>query len=485
MTTTVLHSPEPLPAAPEQPSRPRRKGWFAALMLRLHFYVGIFIGPFILIAALTGAAYAVAPTIDRIMFGHLLHVQPSEQNVPLADQVTAATDHVARTHSGDTIRSVRPALEPGATTAVLFNEDGTIPWQNRHVFIDPGTGEVLGDELVMDTSFAVGTFLDQLHRTLFLGDVGRYYGELAASWLGITSLAGFVLWLTRRRRARNKRELVVPNVKATGYRRLFSWHASVGVWVLLGALFLSATGITWSQLAGANVSTFRQAISWETPYVNTALADSAGSGGGGHEHHGGDTSTPSEVGEISPAAFETMLAIGQRHNIDATQVEISVPAGSGQGWTVAEIRKELPTQVDTIAIDGRTLDLIDQVNFSDYPVGAKLARWGIDAHMGVMGLWNQLLLLVVALSIATMVILGYLMWWKRRPTRQPNALAGKPPTRGVLRGAPWWGIAAVLAGAILIGWALPLVGYTLAVFIVIDTVIGVVAASRARTNWSA
>ena len=57
MTTTVLHSPEPLPAAPEQPSRPRRKGWFAALMLRLHFYVGIFIGPFILIAALTGAAW--------------------------------------------------------------------------------------------------------------------------------------------------------------------------------------------------------------------------------------------------------------------------------------------------------------------------------------------------------------------------------------------------------------------------------------------
>jgi uncharacterized iron-regulated membrane protein len=479
--TTTLHSPEPPPATTTSPPR-KGRGWFAALMLRLHFYVGVFIGPFILVAALTGAAYAVAPTIDRVMYGHLLQVDPAPENVPLAEQVEAAIAHIAATRPGDTIRSVQPALVPGDTTAVTFTEEGTIRLQNRHVFVDPGTGNVLGDELVMDKSFAVGTWLDQLHRSLFLGDFGRYYGELAASWLGITSLAGIILWIVRWRRARNKQELAVPNLKATGYRRVFSLHSSVGVWVLLGALFLSATGVTWSQLAGANVTSFRQAISWQTPYVDATLPDEGGTGAdaGEHAHHAdGATVTPAST-DISPEAFETMLAIAQRHNIASTDVEISVPAADGTGWTVAETQTELPTQANSVAIDGRTLEVIDQVNFADYPFPAKLARWGIDAHMGVMGLWNQLLLLVVALSIAAMVILGYLMWWKRRPTRS-NVVVGTPPRRGALRGAPWWGIAAVIAGAVVIGLWLPLVGYTLAAFVLIDIAIGWARRSKTRT----
>jgi asparagine N-glycosylation enzyme membrane subunit Stt3 len=44
--------------------------------------------------------------------------------------------------------------------------------------------------------------------------------------------------------------------------------------------------------------------------------------------------------------------------------------------------------------------------------------------------------------------------------------------RGALRAAPWWGIAAVIAGGLLVGWWLPFVGYTLVGFVVIDTIIG-------------
>ena len=37
--------------------------------------------------------------------------------------------------------------------------------------------------------------------------------------------------------ARVKRDLVRPNRAHTGYRRAFGWHASVGIWVVLGALW--------------------------------------------------------------------------------------------------------------------------------------------------------------------------------------------------------------------------------------------------------
>ncbi len=83
--------------------------------------------------------------------------------------------------------------------------------------------------------------------------LGRFYSELAASWLGIIALAGLGLWIVRIRKSRTKKDFVRPNRAYRGYRKTLSWHTSVGIWVLLGALFLSATGITWSQYDGGAV----------------------------------------------------------------------------------------------------------------------------------------------------------------------------------------------------------------------------------------
>src|SRR5690242_7321571 len=46
--------------------RPAPARTFGPLLLRLHFYAGIFVAPFLLLAALSGLAYAFSPQIDRI-----------------------------------------------------------------------------------------------------------------------------------------------------------------------------------------------------------------------------------------------------------------------------------------------------------------------------------------------------------------------------------------------------------------------------------
>jgi uncharacterized iron-regulated membrane protein len=138
-------------------------------------------------------------------------------------------------------------------------------------------------------------------------------------------------------------------------------------------------------------------------------------------------------------------------------------------WVVQEVHRSFPTEVDAVAIDAETMRVSDRVDFDDYPLLAKLSRWGVDLHMGTMfGLANQIVLFVLAIGIAALVVLGYAMWWKRRPTR---GLA-TAPARGVLRHAPWWGTAAVLAAAVAIGLMLPLVGFTLAAFVVVDVLLG-------------
>ena len=41
---------------------------FKAFIARLHFYAGLFVGPFILIAALTGTLYVLTPQIAMSVF---------------------------------------------------------------------------------------------------------------------------------------------------------------------------------------------------------------------------------------------------------------------------------------------------------------------------------------------------------------------------------------------------------------------------------
>ncbi|HEX8869328.1 MAG TPA: PepSY-associated TM helix domain-containing protein, partial [Lentzea sp.] len=321
------------------------------LFLRLHFYAGVLVGPFILVAALTGVLYALTPQLESWVYSDQLRVPVSAQRLPLSEQVDAA---LATSPNGSLV-AVRPAPEPGATTRVLFSEKGLGESERRAVFVDPGTGRVTGDLVVYGSSgvLPLRTTLDQLHRNLMLGEPGRLYSELAASWLWVVALGGLVLWISR---ARNSKRIRT--------------HGLIGVWVLVGALFLSATGLTWSAYAGENVATLREAFSWTTPQLKMP-------GAGEHGEHG--SSTPAAGGHDD---IDNVLGIARLSGIDAQGVEIGLPASPGGAWKVAEIEKGLPTQVDSVAVHGD--QVVSSVKFADYPLAAKLTRWGIDAHMGVL-----------------------------------------------------------------------------------------------------
>ncbi|MDF2990445.1 MAG: putative iron-regulated rane protein [Microbacterium sp.] len=452
-----------------------RKGWFTALLRRLHFFAGLLVGPFILVAALSGALYALTPTLEKVMYAPELSATSTLAGMPLANQIEAAEAYVG---SGASPVAVRPAPAPGDTTRVMFADDSLGESTTRAIFVDPATAEIRGDLPAYGTSGALPLrhWTSDLHRSLHLGAPGRWYSELAASWLGIVALAGAGLWIGRFvRQRRGRRDLLRPNRAHRGYRRLSGWHSAVGVWAVLGALFLSATGITWSTFAGENVTDLRAAIGGSTPALDTSLGG-APAPGGDHAEHGG-AAPGAATGAANPPTFDAVLAIAQRINVNTGDVEIRPPTAPGTAWVVQEIHRSFPTEVDAVAIDGASMQVVDRVDFATFPLLAKLSRWGIDLHMGTMfGLANQLVLFALAIAIGTLVVLGYAMWWKRRPTRGLAAT----PARGALRDAPWWGTGAVLAAAVVIGLVLPLVGYTLAVFVVLDVLWGWGSRRRAR-----
>ncbi|MFJ2619435.1 PepSY-associated TM helix domain-containing protein [Glutamicibacter sp. NPDC087344] len=477
MTLLETTNPESTPSTGTRQTR--RKGWLGQLLLRLHFYAGVFIGPFILVVAVSGALYSISPQIEQVVYSKELRAPISGAALPLADQVEAANAYIG---SPDALVAVRPAPNPGDTTRVMYADENLGASETRAIFVDPATAQVRGDLTAYGTSGALPlrTWIDQLHRNLQLGEPGRMYSELAASWLGVIALAGLGLWILRIRKTKRKKDLLRPNTKATGYRRLASWHGSLGIWVLLGAFFLSATGITWSTYGGANVSELRTALNWGTPSVNTDLSSAPTGSADEHAHHHAAAAAPTGDA-VNPAAFDTMLSIAKEVNVNTGLVEIKPPAAQGQAWVVQEIQRSYPTEVDAVSINGQTLEVVDRVDFKDFNLAAKLSRWGIDIHMGTMfGLPNQILLFALASAIATMVVLGYVMWFKRRPTKNPSQRMGKTPSRGGLARAPWWGAALVLLAALAVGCFLPLMGLSLAAFLLVDVVLGQLQRIKAR-----
>jgi uncharacterized iron-regulated membrane protein len=418
------------------------------LLLRLHFYAGVFVAPFVLIAAVTGLLYTVSPQLEHLVHAHELMVSIHGQQIPLAEQVAIAQ----QTLPDGTLTEIRPAPEPGSTTRVRFNIPDLRPDYQRTVFVDPYSGEVRGTLDTFGEWLPVRAWIDELHRTLHLGNVGRVYSELAASWLWVLVVSGLVIWTVRRGRQRRMRRVLLPQVRGRGRGRLRSWHGAIGVWALPGLLLLSATGLTWSQFAGANVTQLRSALQWATPAVSTELP-----------------ATTSSAGISSPTPGVTaqrLLGIARTSGMGGP-VSIQPPEQSGGAWVVKQTQRHWPTRQDAIAIDPINGIIVDQIRFADWPIAAKLARWGIDTHMGLLfGVVNQILLAALALALICMVVWAYRMWWLRRPTGgglAPTLASGTRPSYGA--------VFTVALLALAVGLFLPVLGISLLAFLLLDSLL--------------
>ena len=478
-TTTDPTTPEPGAGA-----EPRRS--IRPLLLRLHFYAGLLVGPFILVAAVSGMLYAATPQLEKAVYDHELTTDARGPLLSIDEQIA-----IAREVEPDLpLAAVRPAPEEGDTTQVLFDAGRAAESYREAVFVDPVEGDVHGRLTVYGTTGALPlrTWVDDLHRNLHLGVVGRFYSELAASWLWVIALAGLALWWTGPRRTRSR---LRPSREGGRRRRLLSWHGAVGTWLVVGMLMLSATGLTWSRFAGANVTDLRAALDWSTPAVVADLSTGATSGGdhagheghegheAGHEGHEHSHAMPTALGADSPGVgFQGAYDAALGEGLTAAK-EITPPAGETGTYVVTEVQRAWPTSVDAASVAPDSGEVVDVVRFDDYPFMAKLARWGVDVHMGTLfGLPNQVALILLAGGVAAMVVWGYRMWWLRRPTRGGWP---RPPLRGAWRDLPPVATTVLVVAAVGLAWFLPVFGVSLVAFLLLDLAVGAYA-RRSQTR---
>ncbi|MHC5907419.1 PepSY-associated TM helix domain-containing protein [Streptomyces sp. S6] len=450
-------------AARTEPASKKRGPWapLRPLALRLHFYAGILVAPFLLVSALTGVLYAASFQVEKAVYDHELTVPVGDTKLPISRQVEAAR----KAHPEGTVSAVRPSPQDGATTRVLLSGvRGVAPTHTLAVFVDPYTAEVRGalEQYGSTGALPVRTWISEFHRSLHLGENGRLYSEFAASWLWVISLAGVALWFSRRRALRKVRG-------TTGRRRVLGLHGTLGVWVALGFVFLSATGLTWSTYAGESVTELRTSLGQSTPSVSSAVS------GGEHSGHG-SASSAGGTGEHG-VGLDKVLAAARAENL-GDPVEIVPPADAESAYVVRQIQRSWPEKQDAVAVNPATGEVTDTVRFADYPVLAKLTRWGIDLHTGTLfGLANQIALMLLAIALIVMIVWGYRMWWQRGR----GSAFGRPIPRGAWAEVPPYVLVPAMAAVAALGYFVPLLGIPLAAFVVVDVVLGEIAHRRKKT----
>ncbi|WP_245802129.1 PepSY-associated TM helix domain-containing protein [Corynebacterium pacaense] len=441
----------PPSAAPKSTPRSYRA---QGVVHRLHSVAGVFVAPLLLVAALTGLLYAVAPTLETWIYRDALTAESGLPPQPVADQITRAKE----VHPDMDLSAVQVSEDPRATTRVLFSDPSlTSSSYRRAVFIDPGSLEVKGDMVQYGSSrsLPLRSWIAEGHRRLWLGDVGRIYSETAASWLGAISIAGAVVWWSRRSHR---------SATSSSRQRLSRKHTTLGLWLLPGFVFLTITGLTWSLVAGTNISAFRSQLNWVEPkpavsITNTELHD-ATADHSVHTHH----EAVSGASISDPAQADTVIAAAREAGLTG-MIDVNVPPDTDSGWVVKESREAWKLANDAVSVNGETSAVIDTVEFSQWPLAAKLSVWLIQLHMGTLFGWiNQLILAVIAFGLIIMICWGYVMWWRRGRGYKP----GRLPAAGQWRKAS--PVARGMIVILLVAYSIlaPLFGISLIVFVVLD-----------------
>ncbi|MEU1476746.1 PepSY-associated TM helix domain-containing protein [Streptomyces sp. NPDC001668] len=454
-STTTDEAPGPAVQAPA----PSRWAPLRPLVLRLHFYAGVLVAPFLLVAAVTGFLYAGSFQAEKIAYRDEMTVPAvGDHKLPISEQVAAAR----KAHPEGTVSAVRPSPEADATTRVMLaGVKGVDPARTLAVFVDPYTGKVRGalEQYGSTGALPLRTWIDEFHRDLHLGENGRLYSEFAASWLWVIAGGGIVLWFSRRRALRKVRG-------TSGRRRTLGLHGTVGVWAAAGFFFLSATGLTWSTYAGANIDELRTSLGQSTPSVSSAA-------GGDHAGHGASTAAG---GAEHGVGLDKVLAAARAEGL-GDPVEIVPPADESSAYVVRQVQRSWPEKQDSVAVDPTSGKVTDTLRFADYPLLAKLTRWGIDLHTGVLfGLVNQIALMLLALSLVLLIVWGYRMWWQRGR----GSAFGRPIPRGAWQQVPPQILVPGVVAVAVLGYFVPLLGIPLAGFVVADVILGEIAHRREK-----
>ncbi|BBY61477.1 membrane protein [Mycolicibacterium sarraceniae] len=470
---------------------------------RLHFWVGLFAAPVLVVLACSGLVILYSQPLDAWTNRHLLVVEPGPQAVPLDAQVATAKLHVGAT---DTLEAVTPPDGPNSSTRVDFSA-ATVPGYPQaetnviQVFVDPYTGAYLGQR---DQLSGLVGWANQLHRmfgndgphvalpslghlinpsaypesTIPVG-IGNLWMELTATWILVLLASGVYLWWPRAIEA--AKPLLKVRWRSGGRIRWRDVHALTGVVIAVILAGYVLSGMTWTRYWGENwravTATVTPSTEIDAPSTPAKLGD--------YDRLGRRiawAATDDPIYASAPGGTVAQLSYADIDRIATDEhmvpgYSIFPPSDSTKdgtttygSYTVVNRWPQRVSEQRTLYLNQFTGATIANATAAQDGALTRLTSFGIAMHMGnQMGWLTRISATVACLGVLLSALTGLLMWWKRRPSGR-SGLPG-PTSPATRANTPKRAMSTVAVVAVALGLLFPAFGISLIVVLVAEAII--------------
>ncbi len=379
-------------------------GRLRVVFVKIHLYLGLWLGLLFVLMGLTGTAIAWRDELDTALNPDLL-VASGPAPFPATAQ---AAQTVAERLQDDPAYGkpnllMLPTHAEGVFTAWYPLKGANAgPGRSRQVMIDPVTLQIKGERnwgepglsrpLLLPTVF-------HLHRYLLAGETGKTIVGVTGMLLLFTVLFGIVLWWPKFR-LRAWLQAVRITHGGSWSRFNYSLHRAGGIFAAPVLAVIAFSG--W----------YLNLPKWVTPLVASVMTVTPPAK---------PVSAP-HAPDARPVGVAQVVTSAQAEYPGALVTRVSFPRKAGDAY---EVRLRQPGEVrqdsgaTRLWLDAWTGQRLGARDPNDAPAGDTFLNWMFPLHTGeAFGVPGRAFITAFGLAPLVFAVTGVLIWWKRRRGHQ-------------------------------------------------------------------
>lgn len=372
------------------------KSNFKRKLFRLHSWLGLVTGIFLVLLGLSGSALVFRPELDTFFNRDLLTVA-APPNAWRVQALSRCYDQIARKYPNlDGIAWLNP--DAGPTDAydfrIYFNDARLLTYDLGLISFDPYTGQVLREGPASDFTPSLLDWLFQFHFSFQLGIPGAALTAVFGITMLLSLLTGAVIYRKMLWRVLTFR----VRINRKNWRTISSdLHRIVGVWSLLFNAVIFFTGF-WMNLFAFQSKTWQNEV--VPTRANTLMA-------------------------VSPDQMYRQ-ALAAMPDLEPTYVYLPT-----QPMRKFEVRGYLKGQNklfgsgSSVKVDQQTGRIAQLNRFSEKTALEQIEATFHPLHVGNFGgVIVKILYVIIGLTPGLLAITGFMLWWRRtgKPARKTKTV---------------------------------------------------------------
>ena len=383
----------------------KKNNTFKKWISKLHLWLGLTVGFFVLVISITGALYVFKDEIQNVIRKDYIH--HNEQNILqkkilplriLEQKVLMQTKEKYPLHWAEI------PLDKSKSYKFYYYERNPNAWNYfdeyviyKTAYVNPFTGKVLALEDEKNGFFNIVKFI---HWSFLLkSDWGTYIVGIPVLIFLIMLISGIILWWPKNKKARKQRFWFQwKNIKSWR-RKNYDFHSILGFYSSIFALILTLTGLFYAFFF-VQATLYVLFSGGETVYPDFSHIKTKAP----IEMRNAGTldKMAQKVEELYPDASAYSLDFGHEHLDDHEHPNYEVYV------------KQLDYSYHInhqIIFDENSAEVLMNRPHQMKNFGEKFVAANYDIHVGaILGIWGKILAFIVSLICASLPITGFLVW---------------------------------------------------------------------------